>query len=91
MQLLLDEVQSEGVDELDKVSLERLAEINPNLLADIKNAAEGILSEGGGEGSSGGDQVGAAPMGVEQLAPEVEAEVQRPLQSLYRPACRLPS
>ena len=64
MQLLLDEVQSEGVDELDKVSLERLAEINPNLLADIKNAAEGILSEGGGEGSSGGDQVGAAPMGV---------------------------
>jgi pre-mRNA cleavage complex 2 protein Pcf11 len=39
MQLLLDEVQSTGVDELDKVSLERLADINPNLLQQIKDAA----------------------------------------------------
>ena len=39
MQLLLDEVQSAGVDELDKVSLERLADINPDLLRQIKEAA----------------------------------------------------
>jgi len=39
MQLLLDEVQSSGVDELDKVSLERLADINPDLLEQIKDAA----------------------------------------------------
>mmetsp|Transcript_31695 Transcript_31695/g.66650 ORF Transcript_31695/g.66650 Transcript_31695/m.66650 type:complete len:546 (-) Transcript_31695:423-2060(-) len=39
MQLLLDEVQSTGVDELDKVSLERLADINPDLLKQIKEAA----------------------------------------------------
>ena len=29
MQILLDEVQADGVDELEKVSLERLADINP--------------------------------------------------------------
>ncbi|KAL7533095.1 hypothetical protein ACHAXR_005036 [Thalassiosira sp. AJA248-18] len=40
MQLLLDEVQSSGVDELDKVSLERLADINPDLLQQIKEGAE---------------------------------------------------
>jgi pre-mRNA cleavage complex 2 protein Pcf11 len=39
MQLLLDEVQSAGVDELDKVSLERLADINPDLLQQIKEAS----------------------------------------------------
>jgi pre-mRNA cleavage complex 2 protein Pcf11 len=39
MQLLLDEVQSTGVDELDKVSLERLADINPDLLQQLKEAA----------------------------------------------------
>jgi len=53
MQLLLDEAQSEGVDELDKVSLERLAEINPELLAEIKSAAQEIVASGGG-GSGGG-------------------------------------
>ena len=45
MQLLLDEVQSSGVDELDKVSLERLADINPDLLQQIKEGAEAAMSE----------------------------------------------
>ena len=53
MQLLLDEAQSEGVDELDKVSLERLAEINPDLLAEIMSAAQDIVASGGGSGSGG--------------------------------------
>ena len=43
MQLLLDDVQSSGVDELDKVSLERLAEINPDLLQQIKEGAEAAI------------------------------------------------
>ena len=54
MQLLLDEAQSEGVDELDKVSLERLADINPNLLVEIKRAAEDRVANGGAGGSGGG-------------------------------------
>lgn len=54
MQLLLDEAQSEGVDELDKVSLERLAEINPNLLAEIMSAAQDIVASGGGAGGGSG-------------------------------------
>ena len=45
MQLLLDEVQSDGVDELDKVSLERLADINPDLLQQIKEGAEAAIKE----------------------------------------------
>lgn len=53
MQLLLDEAQSEGVDELDKVSLERLAEINPDLLAEIKTAAQEIVASGGGGAGNG--------------------------------------
>ncbi|KAL3784872.1 hypothetical protein HJC23_012475 [Cyclotella cryptica] len=46
MQILLDEVQNTSeVDELDKVSLERLAEINPDLLQQIKAEAEIVLME----------------------------------------------
>ena len=46
MQQLLDEVQSEVTNELDKVSLERLAEINPALLQSIRQQAEAMLSSG---------------------------------------------
>ena len=46
MQILLDEVQNTSeVDELDKVSLERLAEINPDLLKQIQTEAEMVLLE----------------------------------------------
>lgn len=45
MQILLDEVQADGVDELEKVSLERLADINPGLLQQIKEAAEMELQD----------------------------------------------
>lgn len=46
MQTLLDEVQNTSeVDELDKVSLERLAEINPDLLKQIQAEAEMMLQE----------------------------------------------
>lgn len=45
MQILLDEVQADGVDELEKVSLERLADINPSLLLQIKEGAEMELNQ----------------------------------------------
>lgn len=47
MQSVLDELQSNATDELDKVSLERLAEINPDLLAQIKDTAQESLQSGG--------------------------------------------
>jgi pre-mRNA cleavage complex 2 protein Pcf11 len=54
MQQILDELQSDIDNELEKVSLERLADINPHLVANIKKTAEGNLREAnqstGGEG-----------------------------------------
>ncbi len=44
MQIVLDEVQADQVNELEKVSLERLADINPDLLVNIKQAAEEMMS-----------------------------------------------
>jgi pre-mRNA cleavage complex 2 protein Pcf11 len=45
MQAVLDDVQAEDTDELSKVSLERLADINPDLLVEIKKAAEDIMDQ----------------------------------------------
>lgn len=45
MQAVLDDVQADETDELKKVSLERLADINPDLLVKIKDAAEEILEQ----------------------------------------------
>jgi pre-mRNA cleavage complex 2 protein Pcf11 len=43
MQNILDDMQND-VNEIDKVSLERLADINPELLANIKSAAQEALA-----------------------------------------------
>lgn len=48
MQTLLDDIQSDIQNELDKVSLERLAVIDPDLLIKIKRTAEDSLRHGGG-------------------------------------------
>ncbi len=45
MEIVLDELQDNQVSELEKVSLERLADIDPNLLVEIKKAAEAALLE----------------------------------------------
>jgi pre-mRNA cleavage complex 2 protein Pcf11 len=45
MQAVLDDVQADEVDELKKVSLERLADINPDLLVKIKDAAAEIMDQ----------------------------------------------
>lgn len=50
MQLLLDDAQSSVENELDKVSLERLADINPDLLLTIRKQAEEVLAGGGRNG-----------------------------------------
>ena len=46
MQTILDEVQSDETDELKKVSLERLASIDPDLLIKIKQTAEDAMRSG---------------------------------------------
>ena len=53
MQQILDDLQSDVQDELEKVSLERLASIDPDLLAKIKNTAEESLRSGGPTGDNG--------------------------------------
>jgi len=55
MQIILDEMQSDVGDELEKVSLERLADLNPNLLETLKRTAEENMRNNGG-GSGGGAQ-----------------------------------
>ena len=47
METILDEIQADVESELDKVSLERLADLNPDLLANIKKTAEDHLGSGG--------------------------------------------
>jgi len=51
MQLLLDDAQATVENELDKVSLERLADINPELLLTIQKQAEDVLAGGNGQNS----------------------------------------
>jgi len=46
MQSVLDELQQNMTNELDKVSLERLADINPELLGEIKRTATENLNTG---------------------------------------------
>ena len=55
MQAILDDMQSTVANELDKVSLERLADINPDLLENIKKAAEDELSSGQSTAGTGGN------------------------------------
>ena len=50
MQCILDDMQSDVQDELEKVSLERLANIDEDLIIKIKRAAEDSLKNGGTSG-----------------------------------------
>lgn len=71
MQILLDEVQADGVDELEKVSLERLADINPNLLQQIKEGAEMELQDNNQTQSSGQQQSSSIGTNNMSAAPAV--------------------
>lgn len=62
MQKILDELQNDIDNELEKVSLERLADINPDLLSNIKQAAEDAFL-GGQSTSGGGNSSGDAGAG----------------------------
>ena len=58
MQAVLDEIQHGTQDELEKVSLERLAELDPELLANIKNTAHenmATMNMTNGTGGRGSD------------------------------------
>jgi pre-mRNA cleavage complex 2 protein Pcf11 len=53
MQGVLDEMQSGMENELEKVSLDRLAEINPDLLENIKQAAHSNMNSDGSNNKDG--------------------------------------
>ena len=73
MQTVLDEIQMNEVNELDKISLERLADINPDLLVQIKNAADEMIQneeqnqQNGGAGEGGIDSTSSS-IGVGSLS-----------------------
>lgn len=80
MQAVLDDMQSTVTNELDKVSLERLADINPDLLAEIRKTAQDVLSSGQSGTTSGGDRQSQTPATapsflVETRSPEWIASV----------------
>jgi len=64
MQLILDDLQSDVQDELEKVSLERLASIDPDLLVKIKRTAEDSLRNGDGSKSGGTARPNSEPEDV---------------------------
>lgn len=80
MQSILDDLQSDVTDELEKVSLERLAMIDAALLIKIKQTAEDSLRNGSASGSTsrsnqqsqGGDDISSflvetrTPQAIEQ-------------------------
>jgi pre-mRNA cleavage complex 2 protein Pcf11 len=68
MQAILDDMQSTVADELDKVSLERLADINPDLLENIKKTAQDVLSSG--QSGATGRTSSQIPTIVETRSPE---------------------
>lgn len=75
MQTILDDLQSDVQDELEKVSLERLANIDPDLLVKIKRTAEDSLRNGGGSNSGEPKKAeadeDALPFLIDTRSPEV--------------------
>ncbi|GAX20175.1 hypothetical protein FisN_12Hh019 [Fistulifera solaris] len=62
MQNILDELQNDVANELEKVSLERLADMNPDLLSNIKRAAEeNMKGKAGNLGGSHSDRNDSVP------------------------------
>jgi pre-mRNA cleavage complex 2 protein Pcf11 len=61
MQGVLDEMQSGMQNELEKVSLERLADINPDLLESIKQAAHSNMNSDGSNNKQDGSQTHHQP------------------------------
>jgi len=79
MQAVLDDVQANEVDELEKVSLERLADIEPDMLVNIKKAAQEIMAQelSAGPGNmthpialDGADASNAAPSLFMEIRPQ---------------------
>jgi pre-mRNA cleavage complex 2 protein Pcf11 len=61
MQSILDDLQSDEQDELNKVSLERLAAIDPDLLIKIKHTAEDSVRSGTSDHDGGGGSRSSIP------------------------------
>lgn len=74
MQCILDDLQSDVQDELEKVSLERLANIDPDLILKIKRTAEDSFRNGGtadsGDKNTQKNEIDTLSFLVETRAPE---------------------
>jgi pre-mRNA cleavage complex 2 protein Pcf11 len=74
MQCILDDLQSDVQDELEKVSLERLANIDPDLILKIKRTAEDSFRNGGtadsGDKSTQKNEIDTLSFLVETRTPE---------------------
>lgn len=72
MQAVLDDIQSTVTNELDKVSLERLADINPSLLDEIKRTAQEVMASGNAHAANNnaGASESASSFLVETRSPE---------------------
>ena len=77
MQAVLDDVQADQVDELSKVSLERLADINPDLLVEIKRAAEEMIDQERKSGT-GAPSNPIALDGTQDVVPSLFMEIRPP-------------
>lgn len=78
MQTILDDLQSDVQDELEKVSLERLASIDADLLVKIKRTAEDSLRNGGM--AVIGSPSKAAPSTEEKLSFLVDTRTQESIE-----------
>lgn len=77
MQSVLDDIHSD-VDELDKVSLERLETIDPSLLGEIKKAALEMMSK---EGKNGSNDKASRAFNFDVSMSNDEAEIEYPRES----------
>mmetsp|Transcript_13049 Transcript_13049/g.15311 ORF Transcript_13049/g.15311 Transcript_13049/m.15311 type:complete len:572 (+) Transcript_13049:16-1731(+) len=78
MQFVLDEMQNGDVQELNKVSLERLADINPDLLTEIKRVADEIILSAGGNSTMGGGGNSNEDSNNRESVPEILLEYRSP-------------
>jgi len=78
MQNVLDEMQNGDVQELNKVSLERLADINPDLLMEIKRAADEIMLNAEANPTMVGANNSTKDGSIHKVAPDLFLELCSP-------------
>lgn len=78
MQFVLDEMQNGDVEELNKVSLGRLADIDPDLLIQIKSHADNLILTTGANSTMGVVENDTGPTTNHKLVPDFFLELRSP-------------